>query len=319
MNENKSIPLPPGITRIIPKDDMRTPKDRIGITPAKCFRDTGIVWTNNNVWPMLDKATQTFILGHEGKHISANTESEFEADAGAFDWCMKNGIGLSKTIHALTRVLSYPEDNPMQRGEQEARTLAMTKRALEYDWKINGNEEAKKELMKTYNTPGELESHFIQIGAARPIIQPGHPAPRTFVFKAPISLGGTNTSIAPHAGFNHPVSHAKNPFTGVIGRPISPFPVVVPVGLTPASLEAFLTQAPARPAYSGGGGGGGSYQQEDQRYDESGSREVLSEDEQKKADKNKILGMPKWAFFTGVAVLVIAVVVFCIYLAKKKK
>ena len=284
MNEKKTIPLPPGITQIIPKDDMRTEKDTIGNSPAKCWRDTGVVWTNNKIFPYLDEATQAFILGHEGKHITANTNDEFVADAGAFDWCMKNGIGLSKTVLALTRVLSYPDERPLQKAEQEARTTAMLRRALKYDWEVNGNEKAKEALMKNNLTNMEMESHlagFTIGGVSRPPVM-SRPVNPLIIINKP---GGQSTPRV--------VSGVKS--------------MVIPQGgLTAGALEQFLTQPP--PRTTGGAGGGNPTGEE---------RKATTEEE--KDEEKKILGMSPTAFYITLSVTVLILAVGSYLLLRKKK
>lgn len=150
--------LPPGITKVIAKDDL-------GATPAKCFRDTGIVLTNNKSFPFLNKNIQDFIIAHEAGHIVYDTDNEFLADDFAFKWCLSQGMGLKNCVFALTQVLTLPENNPGLKKEQEKRMQVMLNKALEYDYKINKNEKANP--MNGNDIPGEFENHILGIAIGK--------------------------------------------------------------------------------------------------------------------------------------------------------
>lgn len=129
------IPRPPGITRV-------EWSNKLGSTPARCYRDTGVVLKNPSYNGRLNRHDWDFITAHEAGHIVLQTSDEFEADRFAFDWCVKHGMPLSACVKALTRVLNFPSDKPAQRAEQEARCKAMIKMALDYDYEVNGNKKA---------------------------------------------------------------------------------------------------------------------------------------------------------------------------------
>lgn len=301
MNEKKSIPLPPGITQVIGMDDMRTKSDRIGITPAKCFRDTGIVWTNNKVWPELDEATKCFILGHEAGHIVRNTKDEFAADDYAFNWCMKNGIGLSKTVLALTRVLSYPDDSPGQKLEQESRTKAMLVKSLKYDWEVNGNQKAKDELMKQAMSPLEYESHMVGLinyrntksvtqtprAVSAPVVRPvAKPLPQSVVVARP-----TLNSAIQQSG-----ATPSNPVTA-------------------QQLEKFLSRPTfGRPVVEGSAPVPWAKYENTERESPTGSQASMDAEK-----KKKILGMDESTFYISLGAFLLFVIVVVFLIAKKKK
>lgn len=306
---NDYTTLPPGITQIIGKDDMRTERDKTGITPAKCFRDTGIVWTNNKVWPNLSDDVKCFILGHEGGHIVKNTDNEFEADASAFDWCMKNGVGLHKMVTALTRVLSYPEDRPRQKNEQEARTKAMLQRCLEYDWRVNGNEKAKNQLMQNKMTALEYESHLI--GTKDSVIIPTRP-PISPAIPINIKPSVLPINIKPSILPIDPVIVPEGP--NIPGRPINP--AIIPVAPVTPVTPVNPVISPVIPINTYSPISSGYYenllmQQRPTRQGNSSGKRSTSVQSQTAVDdqaKKKILGLDPTLFYIIMAALLLLVI-----------
>lgn len=279
--------LPYGITQVIEKDDMRTSRDPVGDTPAKCFRNTGVVWVNKHFWNNLSDDIKCFILGHEAGHIVRDTDNEFEADKHAFEWCMQNGVGLKSTVYALTKVLSYPEEKPKQKAEQEARTRAMVNLALAYDAKYNNNPKAKN--MNDYiPTAAEYESHLAGTVSVMPV-------------KEPVKSGST---ITPPPSSGTIIQPRPNPYSApprpnpylspiiVPAQPILGFPNTIntkPEGLTGAQLEYALKNA----------------------LNSKGEPTVSADEKDKDKDK-KIMGMPQTAFYIAIAVAVLIVLVLVI-------
>ena len=151
--------LPPGISSV-------TGSDELGSSAAMCYRDTGEVFTNNAIFQKLPKDYQEFIIGHEAGHIVNNTNNEFLADDYAFDWCIKRGISLKNTVLAMTRVLNFPENNPVLKKEQEARVKRQLQRALNYDYRVNNNQKAKPQttyIMKN-TVVDAMANSFLGIG-----------------------------------------------------------------------------------------------------------------------------------------------------------
>ncbi len=132
------IPTPPGIKAIKWGDAAK-----MGETPARCYRSLGIIEKNPAMWHNIHPDVQQFIIAHEAGHIVANTRDEFKADDFAFNWCVKHGMSLKRCVMALTRTLTYPDNKPKVKNEQEARTKVLIKKALDYDYNINKNEKAK--------------------------------------------------------------------------------------------------------------------------------------------------------------------------------
>ncbi len=110
--------------------------DTLGETPAMVHRATGTILVNRHVWNALDKDCRVFLLFHEAGHIVLKSSDEKLVDAWAHREYLKRGYSITKSIHALTRLLSY--NNP----EHLERTRNQAERAVAYDYLVNKNSKA---------------------------------------------------------------------------------------------------------------------------------------------------------------------------------
>lgn len=126
-------------------------------TPAMCLRSTATVFITPE-FLRLPKDYQRFIIAHEAGHITLDTHDEFLADDFAVDWCINDGGGLTNILFAMTKVLSFPEDKPLQKLEQEMRCARQYTRLLDYDANINKNPKAMKNYNRSEVIDNELDS-----------------------------------------------------------------------------------------------------------------------------------------------------------------
>lgn len=146
--------IPKGIKKIIPINDL-------GAGPASALKSKGIVFLNRKVWNNLHPDHRYFILCHEAGHIVRNTSSEDEADEYGFKAYTDSGRSLKESVYALSKVLNFK--NP----EHHLRLQNQLNRALDYDYQVNGNINAKRKNMNnTALEPYELEEHFLGLGKA---------------------------------------------------------------------------------------------------------------------------------------------------------
>jgi LPXTG-motif cell wall-anchored protein len=130
--------------------------DDLGDSPAMCLRSSGKVFVTEAFFN-LPKDYQTYIIGHEAGHIALNTSSEFEADNYAAQWGLKNGVGLTNTLYAMTKVLSFPDNDPVQNKEQELRVMSLAQGLFDYDTIENENPKTDLNVMDMiYNKELEL-------------------------------------------------------------------------------------------------------------------------------------------------------------------
>jgi hypothetical protein len=112
-------------------------------SPARVFRDEGVIEINLNRWRQLPKPQQDYILAHEEGHYVLDTSNELAADEYAFKKLAGKMPGsLRNTVHALIDVL--PGETPEQRHRMEA----SVKRALKYDARHNRNQEARNQYIE---------------------------------------------------------------------------------------------------------------------------------------------------------------------------
>ena len=139
---------------------------------AKCSRSTGEVWVNSVLFNKVPDDIKLFILAHEAGHIAQDTTNEFAADKWAFDYYTKqlNANGKPRSLRSAIRALS--DLLPLTNGEQETRLMSLLSHALQYDYKVNGNENALNELNEirktmniglSHNEALMLESQFLGI------------------------------------------------------------------------------------------------------------------------------------------------------------
>jgi hypothetical protein len=114
--------------------------EHIDRTPACCLRSTGEMWIDINKWRTFTYEQKVFIILHENAHIVLNTSDEKAVDKLAHEQYMAMGLSLTKSVHALTRVLSYSTDEHMER------TVAQLKRAIVYDVLVNKNKKLENYL-----------------------------------------------------------------------------------------------------------------------------------------------------------------------------
>lgn len=126
--------IPPAIKHVWLVDDL-------GKTPAMCLRATATVFITKE-FLALPKDYQRYIVAHEAGHISQDTHNEFLADDYAVDWCINDNAGLTNILFAMTKVLSFPENKPLQKLEQEMRCERQYTRLLDFDANINKNPKA---------------------------------------------------------------------------------------------------------------------------------------------------------------------------------
>ena len=125
-----------GITSIFLVDDL-------GNTPARVNRRTGELYINLKKWKDLTPDARFFVLLHEAGHVDQDTRNEILADNYAFYAYARAGKPLSKSIQALTRLLTF--NNP----QHYDRVKAQIDRAFAYDYHVNGNPAADPEAMRT--------------------------------------------------------------------------------------------------------------------------------------------------------------------------
>jgi hypothetical protein len=112
-------------------------------SPARVYRDYGVIEINMSRWKQLPQAYRDYILAHEEGHYALDTSDELAADEYAFKKLAGKMPGsLRATVHALINVL--PGETPEQRKRMEAAVC----RALKYDARHNRNQAARSEYIK---------------------------------------------------------------------------------------------------------------------------------------------------------------------------
>ncbi|MDR1172979.1 MAG: DUF3318 domain-containing protein [Bacteroidales bacterium] len=105
-------------------------------SPARVYRDLGLIEINLSRWLQLPKPYRDYILAHEEGHWALNTTDEMKADEYAFKKLAgKAPYSLRNSILTLYDVL------PFTTPEQHRRLEAAELRALKYSAR-NGNKEA---------------------------------------------------------------------------------------------------------------------------------------------------------------------------------
>jgi len=137
-----SYALPIGIKKV-------EKNNSIGLTPAKCFRDTGLVLINN-YFLRLPEDAQYFVLCHEAGHILLDTDNEFEADNAGFNLYVKSGRSLKGAVKALSQTLPFGSKNVNEQLQAQwlQRLQAQLNRAIEFDNKNNNLKPNKMGLLK---------------------------------------------------------------------------------------------------------------------------------------------------------------------------
>jgi hypothetical protein len=113
------------------------------ISPARVYRDEGVIEINLKRWFRLPKAYRDYILAHEEGHYVLDTSDESAADEFAFKKLAGKMPGsLRNTAKALIDVL--PDATDEQRRRKEAAVI----RSLKYDARHNGNPKARAEYIR---------------------------------------------------------------------------------------------------------------------------------------------------------------------------
>jgi hypothetical protein len=139
---------------------------------AKSRRSTGEVVINSYWWRRLPKEHRIFVLLHEAGHIEHDTVDELLADKYASDLYLKMGYEPEESVKALTQHLN--RNNPVH----IARAWAQYKRALEYDYRKNGNlkayrqdyddmDEVKQKLKVMVNTYEPEYTNFLGVAIGK--------------------------------------------------------------------------------------------------------------------------------------------------------
>lgn len=115
-----------------------------GKSPASVNRNSGEILLNEKTFDKIEKDTQDFIIEHEKGHFIEQTSDELSADA----YASSNFFGtreesLKKSLKALGQFLDV--DGNKNHNE---RYYAQLKRALAYDYAVNGNVKAFEGLKK---------------------------------------------------------------------------------------------------------------------------------------------------------------------------
>lgn len=113
----------------------------LGTTPARVNRFTGEIQISMRHMRNIPEFRRKFIEQHEKGHFLLDTRSEFEADDYAFrKLAGTQPQSLKECVKSISRVLSFRNPEHMQRLTE------IIKKALEFDYKYNGNERAKDAL-----------------------------------------------------------------------------------------------------------------------------------------------------------------------------
>lgn len=118
----------------------------LGTTPAKCLRSTGECWIALKWWRKLPFEHKVFILLHENAHLALNSSNELLVDEYAHKQYMRMGFSLTESVKALTQVLSYNNEQHLERTKEQA------VRAAVYDISKNKNKKLKNYLIKKSKT-----------------------------------------------------------------------------------------------------------------------------------------------------------------------
>jgi len=142
----RNVPIPAGISAIVFSRDVEG--------PAKANLKTRIVTLNPDVIDNLTNDQLYFVLLHEAGHLNLQTRNEKLADAYASKIFLESGRSPKQSVFAVSDVL------PEETDEQIERKNDQLKRASIYDYKINKNEKALKNLkLMNENLINELEEY----------------------------------------------------------------------------------------------------------------------------------------------------------------
>lgn len=119
---------------------------RMGQNPAQVNRGTGELFINPDVWPYLPESFKSWILLHEEGHLKGGPGGEPTADELLADkYAFEHFVGTEK--ESLRKSVKILHDSLPKHSEQQwKRIITMYARALEYDYRKNGNKEALEEL-----------------------------------------------------------------------------------------------------------------------------------------------------------------------------
>lgn len=93
--------------------------------------ETGVMYINKSIWPLLSPDAQCFIICHELAHLKYATDNEYLADEKGFEMYVKTGRSLREAVKSLCRDHSghgYSEEI-ISRGNE------LFKKAIAYDQK----------------------------------------------------------------------------------------------------------------------------------------------------------------------------------------
>lgn len=129
-------------------------------SPARVYRDLGVIEINLSRWRQLPKSHQDYILAHEEGHWALNTTDEMKADEYAFrKLAGKAPYSLRNSILALYDVL------PFTTPEQHRRLEAAELRALKFSAR-NGNQEARQlYIERTGQIPDAFDGKMVEKNA----------------------------------------------------------------------------------------------------------------------------------------------------------
>lgn len=96
--------------------------------------ETGVMYINRSVWPLLSKDAQCFIICHEMAHLQYATDDEYLADEKGFEMYTKTGRSLREAVKSLCRDHTgngFSEEIILRGNE-------LLKKAIAYDQKNYG-------------------------------------------------------------------------------------------------------------------------------------------------------------------------------------
>ena len=127
-----------------------TTADFLRESPAAIDRTQGILYINPKLFNRLTPFQKKFVKAHEMGHYKYQTSDEVVADAYAFDQLAGTEFrSLKQALGCINDILK--DNNPGKKKRYDA----LYKRALTWDYKINGNRLAKQEL--EYLKTGKIE------------------------------------------------------------------------------------------------------------------------------------------------------------------
>lgn len=119
----------------------------LGGTPARVNRVTGEMQISLEHWKQLPPEHRFFIMLHELAHLVLQTRDEKAVDEWAFAEYAKRGYSLKQSVFALTKVLSFTNQ------EHYWRAYLQLERAREYDYYVNGNKKAYDNALCECDSP----------------------------------------------------------------------------------------------------------------------------------------------------------------------